>query len=93
VEYVWDEAKERANLAKHGVKFTEAMLAFDDADAIITPDSKHSQAEPRWWLLGKVNGRVLTVRYTEPRAGTRRIIGAGYWRKQAKIYEKINPDN
>jgi uncharacterized DUF497 family protein len=85
MEYVWDDTKERANIAKHGVSFTQALQAFDDTGAIITPDHKHSQSELRWWLLGLVDGRVMTVRYTEPRTGLRRIIGAGYWRKQENL--------
>lgn len=45
--------------------------------------------EPRFFCLGQVAGRVLTVRFT-PREGGMRIIGAGYWRKGRKIYENEN---
>ncbi|MDR1190095.1 MAG: BrnT family toxin [Verrucomicrobiales bacterium] len=90
MEYVWDEAKNEDNIGKHGVSFTEAARAFDDAQAISIPDEKHSQYEPRWWLMGKVNGRVITVRYTCPKEDTIRIFGAGHWRKGTKTYEKLN---
>jgi hypothetical protein len=37
--------------------------------------------------VGKVNNRIITVRFTY-REGKIRIIGAGYWRKGKKYYEK-----
>jgi hypothetical protein len=39
--------------------------------------------------FGKVKGGVMTVRFTD-REGRIRIIGAGYWRKGKKIYDKEN---
>jgi hypothetical protein len=30
VKFEWDAAKEAANIAKHGVNFSEAQLAFSD---------------------------------------------------------------
>ena len=39
--------------------------------------------------FGKVKGGVMTVRFTF-REGRIRIIGAGYWRKGKKIYDKEN---
>jgi uncharacterized protein len=36
---------------------------------------------------GRVNGRVLTVRYTQ-RGQSIRLIGAGYWREGREFYEK-----
>ena len=45
--------------------------------------------EDRFFCFGKVKGGVMTVRFTY-REGIIRIIGAGYWRKGKKIYEKEN---
>jgi hypothetical protein len=45
--------------------------------------------EKRFFCFGKVKGGVMTVRFTD-REGIIRIIGAGYWRKGKKIYEKEN---
>lgn len=41
----------------------------------------------RWWLLGKVDGRVMLVRYTHRPGGVIRLIGAGYWRNARDYYE------
>lgn len=89
--FEWDEQKERENLAKHGVDFIVAQAAFEDARRLIVPDRIHSDREPRYHCIGRVEGGgVMTVRFT-PRGDRLRIIGAGFWRKGRKIYEKANP--
>ena len=88
MRFVWSLAKEKSNRELHGVSFEEAKLAFSDAHAVVIYDEKHSdKLELRWWLLGKVESRVLLVRYTHRSEGVIRIIGAGYWRQGKKIYE------
>ena len=87
--FVWDPAKEAVNLAKHGIDFEAAKQAFDDPQRQIFFDSRHSQTEQRSFCFGKVAGKILTVRFTS-RGNEIRIIGAGYWRKGEKIYEKEN---
>ena len=89
MRFVWDQRKEAANLAKHGVAFTEAQQAFDDPHAVVAFDPQHSgPRELRWWLLGKVGSRVMLVRYTHRRGGAVRIIGAGYWKIGKELYEE-----
>ncbi len=85
--FAWDPRKERGNVQKHGVDFRTASLAFQDPRRKVFTDSKHSQAEERYFCIGKVAGRILTVRFVY-REGVIRIIGAGYWRKGACYYEE-----
>jgi uncharacterized DUF497 family protein len=82
-----DEAKDRANRAKHGVGFEDAQRAFFDPCRVIAEDLRHSSREQRYFCFGEVDGGVMTVRFTW-RAGRIRIFGAGYWRKGKKIYEQ-----
>ena len=82
----WDPRKDLANQLKHGVSFAEAQRAFLDPRRVIARDLAHSDAEPRYYCMGIVEGRVLTVRFTY-REGLIRIIGAGYWRMGRKVYE------
>lgn len=89
VGYEWDDVKEADNVRKHKVDFTLATRAFLDPRRVIRPDLLHSGLEPRYYCIGKVKEGVLTVRFTQ-RTGRVRIIGAGYWRKGRKIYEKAN---
>jgi uncharacterized DUF497 family protein len=84
--FVWDTRKEAVNLRKHGVDFRRAAWVFFDKNRKIFVDSKHSMSEPRYFCIGKVYGRVLTVRFTY-RDNKIRIIGAGYWRKGRQYYE------
>lgn len=87
--FEWDAAKERANVAKHGVAFGLAQFAFVDPRRVIAEDVAHSGVERRYYCFGLVDGAILTVRFTY-RTEVIRIIGAGYWRKGKEIYEKAN---
>jgi uncharacterized DUF497 family protein len=88
-DFEWDDLKNAQNIEKHGVSFYEAQYAFADNQRVIIEDLDHGGDENRFFCLGKVKGGVMTVRFTI-REGIIRIIGAGYWRKGKKIYEKEN---
>ena len=88
-DFEWDSAKDRINQEKHNVSFARAQLAFLDDHRIILEDLEHSLREKRYYCLGKVGRGIITVRFTY-RKNKIRIIGAGYWRKGKKIYEKEN---
>jgi len=87
VQFDWDENKNSENKNKHGVSFYEAQKAFFDLNRVIALDTKNSIKEQRYYCFGLVKDRILTVRFTY-RNDFIRIIGAGYWRKGKKIYEK-----
>ncbi len=88
--FEWDEEKNKKNQAKHGISFEEAQQAFQDIDRLIIEDVKHSNtSEERFYCIGKVQERICTVRFLN-RNNKLRIIGAGFWRKEQKFYEKIN---
>jgi len=87
--FEWDDLKSEQNKEKHGVSFFDAQYAFADPYRVIIQDLDHSATEERFFCLGEVKGGIMTVRFTE-RQGRIRIIGAGYWRKGRKIYDKEN---
>jgi uncharacterized DUF497 family protein len=87
--FEWDETKDRANRAKHGVSFADAQQAFFDPKRVIAEDLEHSDREKRFFCFGDVGGGVMTVRFTY-RDGRVRIFGAGFWRKGKTIYEQQN---
>jgi len=89
--FEWDEYKNDLNQEKHGVSFYEAQQAFLDPHRIIAEDTEHSQEEKRYYCFGKIDKEIMTVRFTY-RGHIIRIIGAGYWRKGKKIYEKTQKD-
>ena len=88
-DFEWDSSKDLINQEKHGVSFALAQLSFLDQKRIILQDLEHSDEENRYYCIGKVTDAILTVRFTY-RKNKIRIIGAGYWRKGKKIYEREN---
>jgi uncharacterized protein len=88
-DFEWDSEKDELNQRKHGVSFAMAQLAFLDSNRVILEDLEHGGNENRFYCLGRVSDGIMTVRFTY-RDNKIRIIGAGYWRKGKKIYEKEN---
>jgi len=88
-DFEWDSAKDEMNQKKHVGPFALAQFAFLDHHRVILEDLEHSDDEKRDYCLGKVAGGIMTVRFTY-RKNKIRIIGAGYWRKGKKVYEREN---
>jgi uncharacterized DUF497 family protein len=86
-DFFWDKEKEFINIRKHGVDFLTAEKAFKDPKRKIFEDFLHSAHEKRFYCIGKVDDRVLTVRFTV-RDFKIRIFGAGFWRKGRDYYEE-----
>ena len=87
--FEWDTKKDHENQQKHGVSFASAQYAFADPRRVIAEDVGHSDKEKRYFCFGRVEGGILTVRFTY-RNNAIRIFGAGYWRKGKAIYEQEN---
>jgi len=86
-KFEWHRAKELQNIKDHNCDFQTAIRVFADPQRIIAHDERHSEGEPRFFCFGKVDEKIVTVRFT-PRKDRVRIIGAGYWRKGKAIYAK-----
>lgn len=87
MDYEWDEIKREANIAKHGVDFTEAEQ-FDWTTAIETKDNRFDYKEARWVVLGCIYKRVHVLIYTE-RSGKIRLISLRRAnRRERDFYEK-----
>ncbi len=65
----------------------KAQLAFADPRRVLAEDVSHSSGERRYDCFGRVEGGIMTVRFTY-RGDVIRIFGAGYWRKGTEIYER-----
>ena len=83
LEFEWDQAKARTNLAKHGVSFESATSVFRDAFALAVVDDREDYGEERILIIGMVDGQLLSVIYTE-RSENIRIISA----RRASPYEQ-----
>ena len=72
--YEWDPQKARANHLKHGVMFSDAVVVFEDEQALTIEDD-HPE-EQRFITIGAdAFGRILVVVYTY-RSEAIRIISA-----------------
>jgi uncharacterized DUF497 family protein len=78
MNYEWDPAKAKANLATHGVSFTEAVTVLED-DFALTREDPDSEGEQRFVTLGiSSSANLLVVVYTYRESDVIRIISA--WR-------------
>ena len=75
MEFEWNDAKARSNLAKHGVPFERASLVFADEWRVEELDELVAYGEERWKVLGIAMGRLHAVVYTQ-RGEKFRIISA-----------------
>lgn len=88
MNFEWDLQKERLNVKKHGIRFSLSVETFKDPFGFAMTDQKHSEAERRFYWIGKsLDGRILTTWYTHRNENTIRIIGCSEWRKMRKLYE------
>lgn len=60
---VWDETKNAANVAKHGLSF-EAVYSFDWTIDVIIDRSRHEDGEKRYAAVGTLYGKLHTVIFT-----------------------------
>lgn len=91
-DFIWDVQKELANIRKHRIDFATAARAFLDPKRKVYADAKHSAVEPRFFCIGTIDGRTVTVRFVE-RHGKIRIFGAGYWRNGKNTMKRTTDKN
>ena len=85
--FEWDNAKNRANLTKHGVDFADAVAVFEDDLALTRPDTE-SRGESRFVTLGVDGfGRLLVVVFTERETRVRIISARLATKREHKSYE------
>jgi uncharacterized DUF497 family protein len=75
-DFEWEAAKDRVNRVKHGIGFELAQQAFLDPSRVIAEDLDHGGEEQRYFCFGRVEGAIMTVRFTW-RNRKIRIFGAG----------------
>lgn len=83
--FIWDEEKNQANFAKHGIDFETAMLVFNDWQRIEIYDFEHSSNEDRYNTIGIVDD-VLFVVYTERKDKIRLISARLATKKERSLY-------
>lgn len=90
VKFEWDTDKNKANKAKHGLSFEEALEVFADPNLLEIYDKDHSGDEERYKVIGLLSSKliIISVIFTE-RGQVIRIISARKANKEEKgIYEQ-----
>ena len=89
LRFEWDPRKAKANRAKHGVSFEEAVTVFGDPFGRITDDPRHSETEERYVLLGQSARRwLLAVMFTERGQAIRLFSARKATRRERREYEE-----
>lgn len=86
--YVWDEAKRKSNLVKHGLDFRDAALVYENPEKCTYTSDRMD--EKRWLDLAlvRIHGRVLALAYTMRGADVRIISFRMASREEREQYEQ-----
>ncbi|KPU02739.1 hypothetical protein AN697_21430 [Enterobacter cloacae subsp. cloacae] len=90
-EYEWDSDKAKSNQQKHGIRFEDAVLVFDDPYHLSVQD-RYENGEFRWQTIGLVQGLIIilvahTVRFESGGEIIRIISARKADRKERSRYE------
>ncbi|MBK5480350.1 BrnT family toxin [Pseudomonas sp. TH21] len=91
LDFEWDLVKAESNLRKHGIRFEEAALVFEDPFHLSVQD-RFENGEYRWQTIGAVRGCVVvlvahTIRFEDGTEIIRIISARRADRKERKTYE------
>lgn len=71
--YIWDEAKNRLNVQKHGISFEEARDYIFEGRNIFAPGIAYEKDEIRHAVIGKYGGKFYVGIFTIIPEGVRII--------------------
>ncbi len=85
----WDEHNVEKNWEKHRVDTAQCEEVFFNSTLIAASDTKHSDREARYLVLGQSNAqRLLFVSFTIRKNMIRIISARDMTRRERKIYEE-----
>jgi uncharacterized DUF497 family protein len=87
VKNEWDEAKNRGNVAEHGLDFQDAERVFA-GPCVTFEDNRFDYGEERLITLGLLAGRVLVIAHAPRGLATRIISMRKASRREQEIYYK-----
>jgi uncharacterized DUF497 family protein len=86
--YVWDEAKRKSNLKKHGLDFRDASLVYENPEKCTYDASREDEYRLMDVALAIVKGRLLTLVYAEHGDDVRVISFRNASREERRQYEE-----
>jgi hypothetical protein len=85
---VWDEAKRKTNLAKHGLDFADAHAVYDNPDKFTITSFRGGEARKMDIAMVEIRGLVLALVYVERGDDVRAISFRYASRRERRRYEK-----
>ena len=85
MEFEFDPDKSTANQAKHGIDFAEAQVLWQDPMYVEIP--ARTTDEPRWLVIGQINGKHWSAVVTYRQQGIRIISVRRSRDEEVAIYE------
>ena len=90
--FEWDDKKAEINYRKHGIRFEEAALVFDDP-LCVSERNRVEDGEQRWQTIGMIGDCLLllvayTVRFEGEGTVVRIISARRLDRKERRRYER-----
>jgi uncharacterized DUF497 family protein len=86
--YVWNEAKRKSNLKKHGLDFGDAHLVYENPNKCTYDASREDEYRLMDVALAVIKGRVLTLVYAELGDDVRVISFRNASREERQRYEE-----
>lgn len=88
MQFEWDDAKNLANIRKHGIDFADVPDIFNHPMLTIE-DTREVYGEERWIAIGWIQALIGVVVYSERQGDVIRIISARKATKyEVRRYEK-----
>lgn len=93
--FQWDSGNSNKNFIKHRVTNPECEEVFFNQPIILVDDTRHSEEEKRWFLLGRTDqDRFLFIVFTIRQDLIRVISARDMNKKEREIYnEEIKKDS
>lgn len=96
MEFEWDENKNKANIAKHGIDFEQAKAVFDDPYLVTYLEDRFEYREVREVSIGQMplvtqgQALIIVVVHTERYDATRLISARKATKQERRLYEEEN---
>jgi len=87
MKHQWDQAKNRANAAKHGLRFEDAEQVFS-GPCVTFEDDRFDYGEERLITLGVLAGRLVVIAHAPDDEGSRIISMRKANRYEKRIYQE-----
>jgi uncharacterized protein len=84
MRFEWDDAKNDANLRKHGLSFEEARLIFD-GPVLTVEDRRQDYGEDRFITLGAIAGLIIVATVHTDRNDVTRLISARLANRKERV--------